>query len=83
MQLSKDTPAQLIDIWQPRWKDRVVLIATFKVGMHNAITLSKTPSMKGQYYLSGEVIRNSPIDNNGKIPCYAVPMSKLQPLERI
>lgn len=82
MVLSKDTPCQLIDIWQPRWKDRVVMVAKYKVGMHNCITFSKTKSMPGEYYLSGEEIKKHPLNTNGKLDCYAVPMDKLEKLER-
>ena len=83
MQISKQTPCNLIDIWQRRWKDRIVLIATYKVGTHNEITFSKTKSMPESYYLSGEVIRSYPLETNGTISCYAVPLDKLELLERI
>jgi len=82
MIISKNTSCQVIDIWQPRWKDRVVLIATYKVGTHNLIRFSKAKSMEGDWYLSGETIKQCPKDYNGKIECYAVPISKLEPLER-
>jgi hypothetical protein len=82
MILSKDTPCQKIDIWQPRWKDRTVMIARFKVGIHNEITFSKTKSMPEKYYVSGEKIRQYPIQPNGKIDCYCVPLDELEVLER-
>lgn len=66
-----------IDIWQPRWKDRVVLIARHKVGYHTYITFSKTPSMPGTYYISGDDIRACPVGTNGKVACYEVPIDKL------
>lgn len=81
MKLSRLTPTQDIEIYDPRWRDRVVLIATYKVGTHNQITF-KTRSLPATYYLSGETIRACPIDSNGKIPCYAVPIDKLEVLER-
>lgn len=82
MKLSRTTPCQVIDIWQPRWKDRTVLIAKFKVGTHNEIVFSKTPSLPDKYYLSGERIRSYPTNNNGKIECYVVPLDDLEILER-
>lgn len=82
-QLSRDTPANKIEIWQPRWKDRVILIAKHKVGIHNQITFTKTSSLPNTYYLSGEVIRRCATDTNGKLPCYAVPMQELKILERV
>ena len=82
MILGKYVPANKIVIWQPRWHDRVVLIAKHKVGNHNEITFTKAPSMPDTYYLSGATIRSYPIDTNGKLPCYAVDMGELELLER-
>lgn len=82
MMVGRMTPVQVIDIWQPRWKDRKVLIAKWKVGQHNKITFSKTKSMPGEYYLPGETVRKCPLESNGKIQCYAVPMDELEPFER-
>lgn len=82
MRLSKTTPCQSIVIWQPRWKDRKVLIAKYKVGQHNLITFTKAKSMEGEYYLSGETIKACPLETNGTVLCYAVEMDKLERLER-
>lgn len=67
-----------IDIWQPRWKDRKVLIAKYKVGEICEITFSKAPSLPGTYYISGDDVRKYPLETNGKIPCYAVPLDDLE-----
>ncbi len=64
----------MIKIWSPRWHDRVVLIAKYKVKETNEIEFTKTPSLDGTYKLSGETIRSYPLETNGKIPCYAVPL---------
>lgn len=82
MLLSRTTPVQNIEIWQPRWKDRVVLIAKHKVGRHNQIVFTKAPSLSGKFYVSGETATKCPIETNGTIACYAVPLSELEPLER-
>jgi hypothetical protein len=92
MTLSHVTPANTIEIWAPRWKDRKVLIAKFKVGTHNRIVFTGVPrngaagrvpdSLKGEFYVSGTKVRACPVDTNGKIPCYAVPLDDLEPLER-
>lgn len=83
-QIGRLTPCNLIEIWQPRWKDRVVLIAKHKVGLHNEVKFTKAKSlMNNHYYLSGEAIRACPTDTNGTIACYAVPMNKLKILERV
>jgi hypothetical protein len=83
MKLNKLTPCQRIEIYQPRWKDRTVLIATYKVGEHNEIVFTKTKSLPDTYYISGEVAKSYPIQTNGTISCYAVPLSALEQLERI
>lgn len=84
MKLSRLTPTQNIDIWQPRWKDKVVLIAKYKVGTHNIIKMTKIKEgneYSGEFYLSGETIRKYPLDTNGKIPCYEVSLDELQVFE--
>ena len=82
MVVDRLTSMQRIEIWQPRWKDRVVMIAKYKVGTHNCIVFTKTKSLQGEFYLSGEEIRKHPLDTNGKLECYAVPMDKMEKLER-
>ncbi len=72
---------QVIEIWQPRWKDRKVLIAKFRVGTHNKIVFTKAPSLDANYYMSGAKILTYPLETNGKIPCYAVPLDELEILE--
>jgi hypothetical protein len=82
MILSATTPCNVIEIWQPRWKDRTVLIAKYKVGTHNVVRFTKTKSMPDDYYLSGSEIRQHATTNNGKLECYVVPMDRLETLER-
>jgi hypothetical protein len=81
-QLGRFTPCNKIEIWAPRWRDRVVLIAKHKVGVHNEVVFTKSKSLPNTYYLSGETIRACPTDTNGKLSCYAVPVDKLMILER-
>lgn len=82
MILERTTPAQKIVIWQPRYKDRTVMLAVYKVGTHNEITFTKAPSLPGSYYISGEEARKYPVQSNGKLSCYCVPLDALEPLER-
>lgn len=83
MILGRLTPAQDIEIWQPRYHDNVILIAKHKVGTHNRITFTKAKHLAGQeFYLSGENIRQWPLESNGRIMCYVVPLDELEPLER-
>lgn len=83
MSIGRFTPCQKIEIWQPRWKDRKVLIAKHKVGTHNEVVFTKAPSLPENYYLSGDTIRKYPLESNGKLMCYAVPMDELEVLERV
>lgn len=82
MLVSKDTPLNLIDIWTPRYKDRAVLIASYKVKERNKIIFTKAKHLEGyEYYMTGNKLRSYPIDTNGKVQCYAVPLDDLEPLE--
>lgn len=84
MKLKYNTPAQLIEIKQPRWHDRTILIAKYKVGTNNIIDMvgiKEGNAYSGKFYLSGATITKYPLDTNGKIECYAVPLDELQVYE--
>lgn len=68
-----------IEIWQPRWKDKTVLIAKHKVRDHSTIYFTRTNSipMEATFPLTREQIMKHPLSTNGKIPCYEVPLSEL------
>ena len=69
----------LIKIWEPRYRDDVVLIAVNKVKDNNIIVFTRAKYLKGKtFYILAEDIKQCPIDTNGKIACYAVPMSLLK-----
>ena len=79
--LCRHTQFKPILIFAPRWHDRRVLIATYKVGEHNKITFSKTPSLPDVYYLSKKDIPKYKKESNGTIQCYCVPIDDLKILE--
>lgn len=82
MVLDRFTQLNYFEIWQPRYHDNMVLLAKRKVGTHNKIVFTKAPSMgSAPYYVSGATVKKCKLDDNGKIPCYAVPVDKLEPLE--
>ena len=83
MLITKLTPCNRVEIWQPRWKDRTVMAAKYKVGTHNEIVFTKAPTMKGSYYISGKAITKYPLQTNGKLLCYCVPLDDLELLERV
>jgi len=79
--LPKYTSFNAFTIWEPRYRDKTVLLAARKVGLHNKITFTKAPSMGDQpYYISGVEVKKCKQESNGKIDCYVVPLEKLQAL---
>lgn len=66
----------MISIWQPRWHDRKVLIAKYKVQFgDNDIQFTKAKNLKDKVYrLAGKEIAKHPLETNGTIECYAVPL---------
>lgn len=84
MKLSKTTPCNLLAIRQPRYKDRTVLLAKYKIGTHNEIMFTQAKHLAGlHFYISGEKARSYPTTSNGKLECYVIPLDDLEPLERI
>jgi len=81
VKLDKLTSFNYIEIWQPRWHDRKVLIAKHKVGQHNKVVFTKAPTLEGEYYISGTEVKKYKLEHNGTISCYAVPLDKLDKLE--
>lgn len=82
MLLGKFTQFRYFEIWEPRFHDKVVLLAKYKVGEHNKIVFTKAPSMGTEpYYVSGATVKKCKLETNGAIKCYAVPINKLEPLE--
>ena len=50
MKLSRTTPVQHIVIEKPRWKQRVIGVATFRVGHHNMIEITAKKKDGTKYY---------------------------------
>ena len=59
-----------------------MLLAKYKIGVHNCVRFTETKSMPGDYYIAGEEAKKHPINTNGKLDFYAVPLNKLEKLER-
>ena len=75
-----------LEIWQPRYSDkytdkneRVALIAKYKVEHATGVVLvefTKAKHLEGQRFaIKRDDIMRCTLDSNGKVPCYAVPMS--------
>jgi len=69
----------MIEIWSPRYHDRTVLIAKYKVSDGiNKIKFTKALSLAGKVFsIKGADIKKHPTESNGRIPCYAVPLGEL------
>lgn len=75
----------MIEIWQPRWHDRKVLIAKYKVmrGI-NKIVFTKAKCLKGKVFeVEGSLIVKHPLETNGAIQCYAMPLEEVTKKEEI
>ena len=74
----------MIKIWQPRWRDRVVLIARYRIPAGQDFEIEITQSTaKGVYKVSNELICTSKIEEmktkQGKvIQMRAVPLDELE-----
>ena len=78
MKVSRTTPLNKIEIWSPRYKDRTVLIAAYKVREMNEITFTKAKHLLGlSFFMRGSEIKKYPTTSNGKLPCYIVPLTDL------
>ena len=72
----------MLEIWQPRWHDRKVLIAKYKVcsGV-NEIVFTKGTLKGKKFRINGMDIAKCPLETNGTIVCYAVPLDSLIAVE--
>ena len=72
----------MIEIWQPKYSTKKVLIAKYKVSPgKNTIKFTKAKHLKDmKFEIDSMDIVNCPLESNGTIPCYAVPFDKLKRL---
>ena len=89
MIITKATPVTTIDLWFPRYYDKsrdnkewVALPAVYRVeDASNVIRIvfSRAKHLKGyEGYMRRSDMMKYPIGSNGKLPCYVVPMDKLE-----
>jgi len=68
-----------IEVWQPRWHDRMVLIPPYKVAAHNKIIFTQAKSLEGKvYYASKQALSERPKENNGTVDCYVIALDDLE-----
>ena len=77
----------MIEIFEPRYHDRRVLIAQFRIpaGKDFLIKITKG-ACAGVYKVTNEIVKTSPVESmktksGGKIAMRAVPLDKLERLE--
>jgi hypothetical protein len=81
-----------LDIWAPRYSSKysddaewVALIAQYKVQNASPVIIINFPKAKhleGQRFcITKQELMRCKLDSNGKIACYAVPMSKFEAWE--
>ena len=78
-----------IPVWEPRYHDNKVLVATKKVRAHNKIIFTyearknkKGPLSGKEFYISSERIKKYPKESNGVLQCYAVPLEDLMEMKQ-
>lgn len=77
----------MIEVWQPRWRDRKVLIARYRIPAGQDFKIKITQSVaKGVYLVKNETVRKAPIEmmktRQGKeIQMRAVPLDELEKVE--
>lgn len=86
MHLSSTTPRQLFHIFHPRYHDRTVLLADYRITTHNVITFPKAASMGGEWYISGIEAKACPEESmktksGSTILMRVVPIDDLEPME--
>lgn len=87
MKLDRFTDAKSIEIKAPRWKDRTVGIASYRIGLHNIIRITyKNKAGELLYplplYMRGDDIRSYPAQTlPSGVKLYLVPIANLEPLE--
>lgn len=87
MRLPKGTDTLEHIIWQPRYRDKTVLVAKRVVVEHNLVRFTEAPSLgTDTYYLSGKTIRKYKTERmktsrGGSILVHPVPLDELVPFE--
>jgi hypothetical protein len=85
MQLQRFDQIAHFQVWNPRWHDKKVLIACYKIDNakteHIKVTFPKSHAMSGDWYIARSKVKRCKKESNGTIMCYVVALGKLEPLE--
>ena len=86
--IGRATVCNLFKIKAPRWKDRTVLLADWKVGTHNEIRIEAARKDGVKFfpeplYISGEDVRKHKKQAHSVRSVYVVPLDAFNILERV
>lgn len=78
-------PMNVIEIWQPRYKDNMVLVATYKVKSgYNYLRFTKAKHLEGKLFrFHSTDINTNNVQRNGNAVVYVIPMEKLELVEDV
>lgn len=77
----------MIEIWEPRYRDKTVLIASNKIPATGDTKIAITKGYyKGHYLIDESVVKNCPVEKmqtkrGGEIQVTIVPLDKLRKIE--
>lgn len=76
---------KMIEIWEPRYRDKKVLVASSKAKGNIEIAITKG-FYKGEYRVNAEDVLNSPKEmmatkSGGEIEVVCIPLEKLEKIE--
>lgn len=85
IKLGKLEPMTYLEVFNPRWHDKIVLLNGPKIKNASTkwvrIKFTKAKSLEGDWVISRSKVMKYPLQSNGTIQCYAVPLSELSVLE--
>lgn len=71
-----------IEILEPRWHDRTILVADWKIGRENQIVI-KNHNFPEPFYMEGDKLKSYPVQmvktkgGDNKVPMRVVPLNDL------
>ena len=86
MKLNRLDPVNQLTIFAPRWRDRVVLLADWKIGTHNRIDIKSKgadghPHYPSPMYVSGAKAKSYPVESVKGFKMRPVPLAELEAME--
>lgn len=85
VKLGKFEPMTYLEVFEPRYHDKTALLNGPKVKRATTqwvrVKFTKAKSMEGDWVVSRSKVMKYPLQSNGTIQCYAVPLSELNILE--